>query len=140
MPRKKKAAKIGRPTLYKEEYCEMLIKHMAQGLSFTAFAGVVGVTRSTLYEWQKNPAFSDACKKGEMVSQLFFEKIGIRALHEEPKEFNTGLWIFFMKARFKWNDRPAIEALTEQIKAVTIDLPNAKKQQIITIDNEGDSG
>ena len=141
MPTKKKKCRKGvggRPTLYKEEYCEALVNHMASGLSFESFAGLVRVNKDTIYQWKKkNPEFAEAYKKGQMVSQLFFEKIGIQALHEEPKEFNTGLWIFFMKARFKWNDKPAVEALTEQIKAVTIDLPTAKKQQVITIENEG---
>ena len=28
---------VGRPTKYKPEYCEMLIEHMSEGLSFESF-------------------------------------------------------------------------------------------------------
>ena len=31
--------KVGRPTDYKKEYCELLIEHMAAGFSFESFAG-----------------------------------------------------------------------------------------------------
>ena len=73
----------GRPTSYKPEYCDMLIRHMRSGLSFESFAGVVGVSKQTIYDWEKvNPEFLDAKKKGAALSNLFWEKIGINgALH-----------------------------------------------------------
>lgn len=107
-------AKVGRPTKYEEQYCQWVIDHMAKGLSVESFAGVVHVSKSTLYEWMDNfPEFSDAVKEGREQSRLFWEKIGIDGLfnHSEPgvgsKSFNTANWIFQMKNRFKeeWRDK-----------------------------------
>ena len=48
---------------YKPEYPEMLVKHLAEGLSVTAFAGLIGVPRDTLYSWFiKYPEFEEARK------------------------------------------------------------------------------
>jgi hypothetical protein len=42
---------FGRPTLYRPEYCQLAIDTMGKGLSLTAFAGTIGVTKSAVYEW-----------------------------------------------------------------------------------------
>ena len=68
---------VGRPTDYKPEYCEMLIKHMAEGLSFECFAALVDTSRETLYNWtEKHPEFLYAKKRGLEKCQLFWEKLG----------------------------------------------------------------
>lgn len=93
----------GRPTLYKPEYCEKLIEHMAEGLSYEAFAGAVRVSVDTLYQWEKDqPDFSEAKKIGVGVSRIFWEKMGIAGVHAEV--FNASVWIFNMKNRFRWRD------------------------------------
>ncbi len=114
----------GRPTLYKPEYCQMLIDHMAQGLSFESFGGVVDVSKQTLYDWEKvNPEFLDAKKRGESHSRLVWEKHGIEGLYstetceyengrlssKTSKSMNTGIWCLNMKNRFKWTDRVEVE-------------------------------
>lgn len=53
----------GRPSKYHEAYCNEVIETMATGLSLTAFAGDIGVSRDTVNEWQHvHPEFSDAVK------------------------------------------------------------------------------
>jgi transposase len=55
----------GRPTSYKPEYCEMLVEHMAQGLSFESFAAVTDTWKAALYDWVKTyPEFSNAKQRG----------------------------------------------------------------------------
>jgi hypothetical protein len=69
---------IGAPTKYKPEYCQMLIDHMAKGLSFETFAAVVDVDRDTIYHWcELFPAFSDAKLMAKEKCQLFWETLGI---------------------------------------------------------------
>lgn len=98
--------KTGRPTLYREEYCEQVIEHMAQGYSFESFAAVIGTHRDTLYEWcDKHEEFSDARKNAQMVSQYFWEKIGVAGMLGKLPGFNTGVWVFNMKNRFNWTDK-----------------------------------
>jgi hypothetical protein len=51
----------GRPSEYRQEYCEQVIHYMGRGYSLTAFAGSIKVARDTVYEWIKSHReFSDA--------------------------------------------------------------------------------
>jgi hypothetical protein len=70
---------IGHPTHYRPEYCELVIeKAMTLGLSLTAFAGVIGVSRETIYAWIKSYSeFSDACSRAKSARVLWWElKLG----------------------------------------------------------------
>lgn len=103
-------AKIGRPTIYDPAYCEQLIEHMAEGLSFESFAGAIGVSKQTLYDWlEANPAFLDAKKEGFEQSRLTWEKIGNNLA--KTGTGNAVAFIFNMKNRFRedWNDKQQIE-------------------------------
>ena len=67
----------GRPPKYKPEFCEMLIKHMAQGFSYESFSAECGTFRQTLYDWEKRyPAFFDAKKTGNELRLKLFEELG----------------------------------------------------------------
>lgn len=113
----------GQPTLYREEYCEDLIDHMAKGLSFESFAAKVPCNRDTLYNWVKLfPEFSDAKQIGMQQARLWWESKGLEGLFntsEYDKEAGTGssksmnaaLWIFNMKNRFpdEWKDKTEVK-------------------------------
>lgn len=101
----KKTPKVnGRPTDYREEYCQQLIKHMTEGGDFQGFAGLVGVSKQTLYDWlDKHPNFVDAKKKGTMRSYVWWEKVGREYIvSKEGKSVNTGLYMINMRNRFNW--------------------------------------
>ena len=109
---------FGRPTKYKQEYCDMLIKHLEQGLSFDSFGAVANVTRDTLYKWlKKYDDFSDTKKKADLKCLLFWEKLGLIGTtgkrdsqgNKILPEFNVVSWIFNMKNRFGWRDKRDIE-------------------------------
>jgi len=98
---------IGRPSKYREKFCAALIRHMTTGLSFESFSSVAGVHKDTLYAWTREyPDFSDAKKRAEAASLLYWEKLGIDGVKGKIKGFNAAMWIFNMKNRFKWRDRP----------------------------------
>jgi hypothetical protein len=64
----------GRPTLYKPEYCQYLLEDMAQGFSLTAFAGLIGVSRSTINMWMDaHPEFSEAVSQGKALQLRAWE-------------------------------------------------------------------
>lgn len=68
----------GRPSKYKEEFCELLVEHMAKGRSFESFAAVADVDRDTLYEWAKvHESFSDAKGRGQAKSLFHWEGLGL---------------------------------------------------------------
>jgi len=67
----------GQPTLYKPEYCEMLIKHMKEGNSFESFGAIVHTCRTTLYNWtREHSEFLYAKNMGKEYSLKFYEDIG----------------------------------------------------------------
>jgi hypothetical protein len=101
------STQVGRPTDYKPEYCDALIKHMTLGFSFESFAGKIGYCKQTLYNWATvNREFLDAYKKGREACRLFWEERGMKGLMV-GKRFNSVTWIFNMKNRFKddWMDK-----------------------------------
>ena len=99
----------GRPTDYKPEYCQKLIEHGREGLSFDTFSAVVGVTRQTLYNWLKvHPEFERAKKEYEDVCKLWWEKAG-NAMAVGKLQGNATTWIFNMKNRFGWRDKVEVD-------------------------------
>lgn len=101
--------KVGRPTKFKKEFCQLLIDHMAKGLSFESFGGhpQVRVATSNTYEWRdKHPEFQEAFKKGSAASCYYLESLALNA-SLRPKELpvNTGLFVFLLKNRLGWKDK-----------------------------------
>jgi len=102
--------KGGRPTKYKQEYCQLLLDHMEQGLSYETFCAVIGVSKQTLYDWEKaNPEFLDAKREAFAKCLLFYEKAGHAGMLGKITGFNATTWIFNMKNRFNWRDKQEVE-------------------------------
>ena len=118
----------GRPTKYDPKYCQMVIDHMATGLSFEAFAAVIGVAKETLYTWvDKHPEFMDAKKEAFEKSRLFWEKVGVGQATGEIKGSST-TWIFNMKNRFGYRDK--IEVSGDEDKPFAIAYrPKSKRKK-----------
>lgn len=102
----------GRPTKYRPEYCEALIKHMASGLSFECFGATINVARDRVYAWAKeHPEFAEAKQAALQQGLLWWEKQGNMGLWQdrEGPTINTGMWIFNMKNRHRWQERHEVE-------------------------------
>lgn len=123
---------VGRPTLYKSEYCQQLIDHMSEGLSFESFAAVANCCIDTIYEWAKvYPEFSEAKKKGSAKSRLVWERMAIDGAWNSSgegshKNLNNAAWIFNMKNRFGWRDRIESEVTTDSTITVVLDSDEAE--------------
>ena len=98
---------MGAPSKYKSEYCDMLIKHMAQGKSIATFGATIGVTKDTIYRWANDfPEFGDAKNEALQRSQEWFEQrlqaklLGVKSKNFDPKLIDTTLLIFALKTRF----------------------------------------
>jgi len=64
----------GRPTDYKPEYCEQVIQAGRDGYSLTAFAGMIGVARSTINHWAGlHEEFSEALETHKAVRAVWWE-------------------------------------------------------------------
>lgn len=104
---------------FKYEFCDQLIEHMKQGLSFNSFAGTVGATLNDIKSWEKNYLkFKSARERGEMLELLFWEKMG-RAITSGQVKGNVASWVFNMKNRFKWVDEHGLNAKIEQKNLVS---------------------
>lgn len=95
---------------YKPEFCDGLIEHMAQGLSFVSFGSKANVCAATLNDWvTRYPEFGQAKAKAELKCLEFWEKVGMKGMVGQYKGFSAAVWIFSMKARFVkygWRDIP----------------------------------
>lgn len=122
----------------------MLIEHMRGGLSYESFAGIIGVVKQTLYNWEKeHDEFLDARKQGDMLSLLYWERKGIDGLHNESfkdedgmtvnRSINATMWIFNMKNRHKWRDKHEDD---EDKKPPTSTIPTSELIDIIRGNNK----
>jgi hypothetical protein len=96
----------GRPSKYQSAYCEEVVNCLAEGHSVTAFAGRIGVARSTVFKWAAEiPEFSDALKVGQAKAVGFWEKI-LASVAREGKGNATAV-IFALKNRAgeDWADK-----------------------------------
>ena len=123
----------GRPTKYKAEYCEMLVKHMEEGLSFESFGAKANVSRDTLYTWEKKyEEFAEAKKKGKTKCLEFWESMGRSGAAGKLPGFNAAAWIFNMKNRFMWRDRQDVVTtdLTEKKNITESDLEKILNEKL----------
>lgn len=145
----------GRKSDYKPEYCKQLIAHMAEGLSYESFAGIIGTTRSTLYNWEKlknedgsvrYPEWLEAKEEGYARCQAFWEKagrnmmLGLKSEQTDPvtgekheidyTKGNATVWIFNMKNRFNWRDKVDHTSDNKPMReSVVIQLPSNGREK-----------
>ncbi len=123
-----KENKVGRPTKYKEEYCDKLLSYFEVAFKskvtkevasnkgvleiqeeeacelpmFADFAHEVGVHVDTLHEWCKvHPEFSEAYKKAKSLQENIIVKNGMKG------RYNTTFALFALKCNHGWNDKAA---------------------------------
>lgn len=69
----------GRPSSYKEAYCNEIIECLAEGHSITGFAGSIGVDRTTVFDWLKrHEEFAAAYEIAKSKAVYYWEKEGKR--------------------------------------------------------------
>lgn len=105
----------GRPSLYEDRFCEMVVDFCEDGSSLTAFAASIDVCRETIQEWRRvHPEFSVACNRALAKAQNYWEKMMVSAARGEIIEkhsygeggchfqkHNPIMIMFAMKARFE---------------------------------------
>lgn len=100
----------GRPSVYKPEFCDIIIELGKQGKSNVQMACALDISKDTLYEWAKsNPVFSDSLARARGFAQDWWETVGQNSLH--TKEFQPSLWAKVVGCRFRddYQEKQAIE-------------------------------
>jgi hypothetical protein len=68
---------VGRPSLYRKNYCDLVIEACSEGKSLTAFAADIGVSRDTVSEWVAvHEEFSVAVKIAKAKCAAWWEEKG----------------------------------------------------------------
>jgi hypothetical protein len=68
---------VGRPTMYRPEYCQMLIDHMKNGQSFETFGAKIGASWRTCYLWaDTHEEFLQAKEIGKTFLLDVYEQAG----------------------------------------------------------------
>lgn len=105
---KPEARREGRPSDYRPEYCDKVIEAMANGVSLTGFAGLIGQARETIYRWmQEHREFSDACSRAKAARVLWWEQ----KLMRSRKGAETTASIFALRNAdpIEWKDLKSVQ-------------------------------
>ena len=96
----------GRPSKYREEFCDEVIACLSEGHSVTAFAGRIGVARSTVFKWADEiPEFSDALKVGQAKAVEFWEKILAKVARDGGGNATAVIFGLKNRASEDWADK-----------------------------------
>lgn len=100
----------GRPTKYKTAHCEQVIECLTQGHSITAFAGQIGVARSTVFLWAKEtPDFADAMEVAKAKAAKFWEDILIKIAKGGDGHATAAIFGLKNRASDDWSDKTVQE-------------------------------
>ncbi|MGL4641375.1 MAG: hypothetical protein ACRCVX_16820 [Shewanella sp.] len=102
--------KVGRPTDYTRDMCDVVIECGRMGGSVNEMAVQCGVSQNALYEWAKiYPEFNEAFKCGKRLSQSWWERAGQNGMFMPA--FSAGAWSRSMAARFPqdWREVKGLE-------------------------------
>lgn len=100
----------GRPSDYREEFCELAETTLAKGYSLAVLAGECDVSRETVDNWTKaHPEFLDAVKRGKAKGAKVWED-RLAALADAGTGNAAGI-IFGLKNRLTddWRDKTETE-------------------------------
>lgn len=91
---------VGRPTDYSPDLCEVVVTLGLEGKSRAQMAAHIGVTRSTIANWEKKfPEFLAAMERAGDYAMCWWEDQGQNGIWA-GKAFNTPAWSRSMAARF----------------------------------------
>jgi transposase len=144
MPKKPLAHLLprGRPTKYRPEFCRQIIDLMGEGLSLTAAAAELGLTRECCYNWAyTKPEFRQALELGRGKRLLFLER-GLLAAKDSVMVASRS---FALKAadRYEWGDKqpPADEQQLTEIRIVVVNPQDRRRElaEALVVDSKASS-
>ena len=91
---------VGRPSLYRPEYCETVIELGKQGKSITQMAAKLDLDKATLLRWkEEKEEFNTALTRALTYSQDWWENEAQLGLKD--RNFNAAIWHKSVASRFR---------------------------------------
>lgn len=87
---------------YTPEICNRVIEAASQGAHISGMMLAIGVqSKDTWYRWQKEyPEFKEAVEYAHIVSQAFYEKLGLEGMTGKIPNFNATTFALTMNNKF----------------------------------------
>jgi hypothetical protein len=128
--------KIGRPTLYKPEYCDLVVELGKKGFSREAIVAELDIHYNTLNLWaEHNDEFMEALERAKNFELAFWERIAMDNIVERPNgsKVNANLWSRSMSARFpaKYRDNSKVEVTGKNDGAIQVDVVHDFAQELM---------
>lgn len=101
----------GRPSKYNPVYCNEVVEFCGQGYSLTAFAGEIGVARSTINEWMdQHEEFSEAVKIAKAKCARWWEDCNKKVAKTGGGQGSATACVFGLKnmAPDDWRDKQEV--------------------------------
>ena len=109
------------PTKYKPEYCQLLIEHMGNGMSFRSFAGTVNCGIRTIYDWcDLFPEFKVAKAIAQAKCEEYYTRLGIDMATGNIERPNATSYVWLTKNILKWTDKEQTQGDNHQPINITI--------------------
>lgn len=121
----------GRPSKYDPMYCDMLVEHMATGLSVASFAAEIDVARSTINEWAgEHPEFSEALSRAKAKAAAAWERRAIKVADEGGAGAQATMILFGLKnmSADDWREKQTVEHTGKDGGAILIDSTMTAKE------------
>ena len=102
----------GRPTKYRPEMCDVVIKCGQQGGAVAEMADSCDVCVETLYEWSRNhKEFLDSFTRAQTAAEAFHARRVRGGLDKTPAEFQGAANLKYMAQRFqaRWSEKSMVE-------------------------------
>lgn len=103
---------VGRPSLYRAEYCERVIEAAREGKSLTAFAADIGVSRQSITEWcDVHPDFSVAVSRAKSLAASWYEQCARNLAKDGGSSAQATIIVFGLKnmGSDDWRDKHEVE-------------------------------
>lgn len=126
----------GQPSKYDPTFCEKVIEWGKQGYSREMIAGELNVSWNTLLNWMEaHPEFLEALETAKMHEMIYFEKIGILHMVENPQgpRLNSSIWSRSLAARFpqKYRENSKVEVTGKNDGAIQVDVVHDFAQELM---------
>lgn len=118
-------AKVGRPTKYTPEACDVVVELGRDGASRAEMAAELDIAIKTLHNWEDaHPEFLQATTRARDLAQAWWERQGRRGIWS--REFNASAYRLQVMNRFPtdWRDKQDVNLHTpEGIEVRTVRVP-----------------